>query len=333
MQDTIAKSGNVWQSEGEIVVPKHVSEPVLPRGFHAPGPVKASAAKVPTGKSGQDSLAKARTDSMIIARNDSLAHEHSGFGIVLTAPYDTRTATATMRQDALSESEPPQIKGHGLSWIFAALALLFCAVCLKFKNNPRYIRTLLADLRDVRTRHNLFDDTVKETSFLFLLNATWICSAGVLLWELVRLRAGNPVLNSLTVPDRPLPGIGMCVAVVAIYVVLLILAYYIVGNVFTDSKLTRMWVKGASASFGLQAFLFFPLSLLVLCYPSWSAIILLVAAATLLIGKILFIYKGFRIFFSQMSSWLLFLYYLCSLEIVPLILTYLAALAACSEWL
>ncbi|MDE6338919.1 MAG: DUF4271 domain-containing protein [Muribaculaceae bacterium] len=47
------------------------------------------------------------------------------------------------------------------------------------------------------------------------------------------------------------------------------------------------------------------------------------------IGKIVFIYKGFRIFFQQLRSWLLFLCYLCSLEIVPLILAYLLAYQIC----
>lgn len=102
------------------------------------------------------------------------------------------------------------------------------------------------------------------------------------------------------------------------------------GNVFSDRQLTRLWVKGATALMGLQSFMFFPLALLSLCYAEWGGIILILAGIVFVFGKIQFIYKGFRIFFNQMSSWLLFLYYLCSLEIVPLILAYLAALQICS---
>ena len=74
----------------------------------------------------------------------------------------------------------------------------------------------------------------------------------------------------------------------------------------------------------------FPLSLVALNYPKWDVPVLLIAAGVFVIGKIVFLYKGFRIFFTQISSWLLFLYYLCSLEIVPLILTYLGAVTLCT---
>lgn len=322
----------------EIVVPVNSSGSEMPAGM------KPAAKKAPVAAKAYhitaDPGAKAKADSLVRAVNDSLARETSGYGLVLTAPYaenaqDTAQATHTEVPAAdLRTEETNLLKGHGISWIFALLALLFCAVCLKFKNNPRYLRTLLSDLRDVRTRHNLFDDTVRETSYLLLLNITWICCAGVLLWRAVMLTAFNPLpWYSFSIPDRPLPGIGICIGAVAIYMLFIFCAYAVTGNVFTDSKLTRIWVKGAAASFGLQSFIFFPLALLALCYPLWTEWILLAGAVTFTLGKILFIYKGFRIFFSRMSSWLLFLYYLCSLEIVPLILTYLLALLACSRFL
>lgn len=113
------------------------------------------------------------------------------------------------------------------------------------------------------------------------------------------------------------------------YVIFMLLAYEITGNVFSDRNMTRLWVKGASALMGLQVFLFFPFALLSLCYPEWNRIILILAGIVFIIGKIQFIYKGFRIFFNQISSWLLFLYYLCSLEIVPLILVYFGTVALC----
>ncbi|MDE5870106.1 MAG: DUF4271 domain-containing protein, partial [Muribaculaceae bacterium] len=62
----------------------------------------------------------------------------------------------------------------------------------------------------------------------------------------------------------------------------------------------------------------------------WTVGLLEIAAGVFILGKIMFIYKGFRIFFNQISSWMLFLYYLCSVEIVPLILTYFATLQLCS---
>ena len=48
-----------------------------------------------------------------------------------------------------------------------------------------------------------------------------------------------------------------------------------------------------------------------------------VAAGVFLVAKMLFIFKGARIFLHGFSSIMLFFYYLCSLEIVPLVLVYI----------
>ena len=94
-----------------------------------------------------------------------------------------------------------------------------------------------------------------------------------------------------------------------------------------------MWVRGAAATNGAEAFLLFPFALLALTQPEWNPGVLILAGIVFILGKFLFIFKGFRIFFNQFSSWLLFLYYLCSLEIIPLLLTYGLTLTLCSMWL
>lgn len=304
--------------ETEIVVPAH-EENLLPLGMQKAAPKKSVQARQPIAAP-LDSAAKAREDSIIRAVNDSLARQTSGYGLVLEAPY---------KEIQTVKSMTPKSSDGGLSWIFAVLAILFCVICVKLKNSSRYIRTLITDLRDVRTRQNLFDNTVRETSFLVILIIGWICSSGILLWTLLQYTVGMNLTGSLSIPDRPLPGIGICCGVSAAYVIFMLLAYEVSGNIFTDSKLTRIWVKGATACMGLETFLFFPLSLLALCYPEWDKWILLAAGIVFALGKIQFIYKGFRIFFTQISSLLLFLYYLCSIEIVPLILAYFVALKIC----
>lgn len=218
----------------------------------------------------------------------------------------------------------------GMSWVYLALMLMFCVIGMKFKGNSRYVKALLVDLTDTRLRHNAFDDTVKETSLLFLLNVMWTACVGVLLWMLVTLTVPDSTGGSLSISVTRAEGIGLCTAVVGIYLIVMILAYWVVGYVFSDKRQTQLWVKGASASNGLETVILFPLALLTLTYPEWGRTLLIIAASVFLFGKIVFLYKGFRIFFTQISSWLIFLYYLCSLEIVPLILVYVAAVAACS---
>ncbi|MDE7412629.1 MAG: DUF4271 domain-containing protein [Muribaculaceae bacterium] len=234
----------------------------------------------------------------------------------------------------IRDEKPAQENPYdALSWVWLFLAALFCAVALKFKNNAHYIRAVVSDLTVVRVRHNAFDDTVRETSFLVLLNVLWIVSCGVLLWKVVMITTGNNPFGSFGIPDRPAEGIGICTLMVGIYDLVMFSAYWIIGFVFSDRDHARMWVKGAGASQGLEAMLLLPIAALTISYAPWSEILLEIAAGLFILGKIIFIYKGFRIFFTQISSWMLFLYYLCSVEIVPLILTYLATLQLCSVWL
>lgn len=224
----------------------------------------------------------------------------------------------------------PSAPGYGMSWIFTGIVVLFCLIGLRFQNSMRYLRAMIADLTQTRTRQNAFDETVNETSFLLLLNLMWVACAGVLLWSVVHLGSpGNPG-DSFGIPDRPELGIPLCMGICFIYLLLMLGAYWTVGRVFTDPRHTSLWVKGAISSYALCAILFFPLALLGLCYPDWLPILLEIAAGAFILTKILFIFQGFRIFFTHFSSWLLFLYYLCSLETVPLTITYVVTLQLCS---
>ncbi|MDE6670133.1 MAG: DUF4271 domain-containing protein [Muribaculaceae bacterium] len=235
---------------------------------------------------------------------------------------------------------PPRIelKGEGgqtlgMSFILLGLFVIFATVCLRFKNNVRYLQVLWRDLIEIRMRHNVFDDTVRETSFLVLLNLLWCASAGVLLHSLVTLTWNNGLTAADSRPPlpewSPLP-MAICIGVATCYTLFMLGALWITGMVFTDRGRAALWVKGYSAAQGLLSFIFFPLALLCQSYPDEQMTFLYVAGGALAIAKLIFIWKGLRIFFNQFSSWVLFLYYLCSLEIVPLILTYIAAMLLCA---
>jgi hypothetical protein len=227
------------------------------------------------------------------------------------------TGTAPMRDD------------EGMSWIFLGIVLLFCIIGLRFRNSFRYLRAILSDITQTRTRQNAFDDTVNETSFMLLLNLLWVTCSGVILWFLLSLGLTADLPFHPTIPDRPVPGIAICIGVSIAYLLVMQIAYWTVGMVFTDLRHTKIWMKGSTACYALCAILFFPLALLLLCYPVWAPILLKIAAVAFILCKIMFICQGFRIFFTQFSSWLLFLYYLCSLEVVPLIIAYVATLQIC----
>ncbi|MBD5281167.1 MAG: DUF4271 domain-containing protein [Bacteroides sp.] len=260
----------------------------------------------------------ATNDSVAVA--DSVATAPKNYGVLLEAPV-------------VPEVPRKESDSFGMSCILAGLFILFAVIGLRFRNNSKYVAALVRNLVEVRVRSNVFDETVRETSFIVLLNLMWSCSAGMVLCGLLIYMLPVSPAASFGIPalsTHPALCTAVCMGIMILYTCLMALAYFMVGTVFSDVVHARMWLKGFLASQGLLSVIFFPLALMLLYYPGWSDYILLGALGFLLLGKIVFIWKGFRIFFTQISSWVLFLYYLCSLEIVPLILTYWAACLLCS---
>ena len=268
-----------------------------------------------------DNLAPAPADSTVSAVDSLLRDEADTllrdepeplYGIILERP-------------AAPQPERMPDKGNGESWLLTGMILLFVIACLRYRKNSRFFSMMLHDITEVRERHNAFDDTVRETAFIWLLNLIWCGCAGVILYTFLY----GSQQGLLSFGPEAMQRMGICMGLCVAYTLFLTASYSIVGNLFSDSGKASMWVKGFLATQGLESILFFPAALLLLCVPGLTFPILVFAGIVFILAKLLFIYKGFCIFFSQIASWVLFLYYLCSLEIVPIVLTYVAARYFC----
>ncbi|MCH5217703.1 MAG: DUF4271 domain-containing protein [Muribaculaceae bacterium] len=263
-------------------------------------------------------------------------------GLALTA--DTVAAADTLGADSLAAAdrsgmeltyglrleapaERPAVPvgegSAGMSWILTGVVLLFLVACLRYRQNSRYLSLIIHDMLEVRERHNAFDDTLRETTFVWLLNILWCCLAGVMVYGL--MSGGLPGAIGALDAGR----IGICIGMAAAYTVFLSLAYTVMGNLFSDGPKASLWVKGHLSTQGLEAILFFPVAMIALCVPAIAPAMLTVGVIIFILAKILFIYKGFCIFFANPAGWVLFLYYLCSLEIVPIVITYVAVRQLC----
>lgn len=241
---------------------------------------------------------------------DTVAHK-TVKGIVLVDPSPLHSAT------------PRRTDRTDLSWVLLGIFAVFAVICLRMSRNSEFFKSLMRDLASVRERHNIFDDTVRETSFLLLLTLMCAITSAVLLYTI--MLSGSLLPPSLT----PTRGMLLCLAATGGYCLLMPGVYWTLGRIFSDATRTRNWLRGFTASQGLLGLALLPLALIALFYPEATDVILPIAIAIFAAVKIIFISKGFRIFFTDFSSWLLFLYYLCSLELVPLILTFIAALRLC----
>ncbi|MCH5238495.1 MAG: DUF4271 domain-containing protein, partial [Muribaculaceae bacterium] len=105
--------------------------------------------------------------------SDSLAQEAEPvYGLLLTAP-----------------EAPPQAPsrtggGEGVSFILCGLFVIFLIIALRFRNNYKYVLAMLRGLVETKTRHNVFDDTVNESSMIVLLNILWCACTGIILFSI-----------------------------------------------------------------------------------------------------------------------------------------------------
>lgn len=267
-------------------------------------------------------------------------YSHHSVGVLASDSIAARhLATDSIASDSIVVSEPvwgitlqpsPSAEYHqsrnetGASWIVLLMMIPFIIVAIKMKNSSRFIASLFQDLTSVRERHSIFDTTVRETSLLFFLIVLTTFAGGVLLGAATEV--SSPLQRTVWEwigADVPVPLFHQlfCICLMSLYLLFMWTAYNIVGRVFESMAHTRLWVRGFAASTGLLGLLWLPCALICISRPDWTDVLIIIASIAFILAKLAFIWKGFRIFSSKGASWVLFLYYLCSLEMVPVIIT------------
>lgn len=218
--------------------------------------------------------------------------------------------------DGLPPRERASLPGYD-SGVLCLLIGMFLVLAVNFRHYSTFFTNFAADLFSTRRREKTFSvGTFSETGVLGSVILVMCLCQGI-------------IINTL-LPDLPpvpyIPGeflmIGMLTLVSLAYYLWQLAAYSTVGAVFTDKVSARMWLKGFNASQSLLAMLIVLPATLVLFNPSLSGLTVKVGIASYLVTRLIFICKGFRLFYDNYGSLVYFILYLCSLEIVPLALLY-----------
>ena len=241
-------------------------------------------------------------------------------------PADTAWASVDSLQAA---AQPPMAWEDGLEPIarpdqpgtrtgfLAAIAFIFVLLAYNFRHLGRLVRTYGEELVKVRLgRDNVFDERpAADVRILWLLLLQFVVCGGILLAGGIHLWGGSP-------GPMPVMGVAKVIAIVGIYYIFQLIAYQTVGYTFTTSAGRREWVRGFNASQALLGLSLAVPAILSVFYPVTAVYMIILGAVLYFSGRILFILKGFRIFYDKISSLLYFILYLCTLEIIPLILVY-----------
>ena len=190
------------------------------------------------------------------------------------------------------------------------------AVALSYHTGYKYIENFFHHMFSTRRRENLFEDhTVNETTILFALIANPCITEGFLIYFAIQQLV--PAFAT-SLQASVFPHVATYCGLAAGFYIAQWMVYKVLGYTFSDKVGSKLWLDGFKASQSFLGLLLLPVLVLVMLYPAHGKLLLGIAATLYLIARLIFIYKGFRIFYGNLSSILYFILYLCAVEIVPL---------------
>lgn len=176
----------------------------------------------------------------------------------------------------------------------------------------RVLRAYCNELTGYRRRNNAFDDNSRvHLPTAFLLALAFIVFGGVVLYNI----NGRPATASLS-------GTTAAMGILGLYYLFQIAVYSLIGYSFSSPEGRRQWVQGFAASSAIAGLALAAPALLIVCRPEWTTPMLWLSAAIYAASRAVFVVKGFKIFYHKLRSLLYFILYLCTLEIIPVLLIY-----------
>ena len=202
------------------------------------------------------------------------------------------------------------------SMVLLLLGLL--AMAMSYHTGYKYIENFFHNMFSTRRRENMFEDhTVNETGIMAALLAnTCIVEGFITYFAVQQFRPG--LAQSLQ--SNVFLHIAAFCAIAAGFYVVQWLVYKLLGYTFSDKVGSKLWIDGFNASQSFLGLLLLLVLVPLMLFPASGKMLLTVAALLYLVARLIFIYKGFKIFYSNMTSCIYFLLYLCAVEIVPLVI-------------
>ncbi len=192
------------------------------------------------------------------------------------------------------------------------------SVALSYHTGYKYIENFFHHMFSTRRRENLFEDhTVNETKILAALIANTCIIEGFLIYFAVQLLRPS---MAASLQSNVFLHVGVyCVLALGFYAVQW-LVYKVLGYTFSDKVGSKLWLDGFKATQAFLGLVLLPVLVLLMLYPAHGKLLLTTAIALYSVARLIFIYKGFRIFYGNLSSIVYFILYLCAVEIVPLVI-------------
>lgn len=271
-------------------------------------------------------------DSLNVAVADSLRTPVFDFKIIDCLNQQTLITADTV---ILTETEPVspgwtiglegstrQNKLNSNSGILTLIVLLFVAISLSFKDYRKLFSKFAEEMRSShKSRGNAFDErSSHETRLMCLSILQYIVCGGIMLFALAARHSG------VSPDDYGFTTLAAEIGVFAAYYIFDITAYSVVGYTFAGIESMKVLLRRFNSSQSILGITIALPALIIIFYPLLSDAMIYTSVTLYVLARLLFIIKGFDIFFTNIFSLLYFILYLCALEIIPLIYVYHFAL-------
>lgn len=213
------------------------------------------------------------------------------------------------------EPEPLSPNGATDSALMALIVAVLVSVTLSLRVSRRIFSNIGKDLVSLRNRQKDFDErNGTEERVMILYIAQCVIYLGII------LNMGHDAHHGITILSGGFFTTLKFIGLAAAYYLFRLSAYTAVGYTFTTADLRGQLVRGYNAEQAVLGFELLIPTLFSVFYPDALPVMLGVAACCCVVTRILFVIKGFRIFYDKFDAWLYFILYLCTLEIVPAVL-------------
>lgn len=251
---------------------------------------------------------------------DDMNNEFLQHSVELDAPFSVKECIVTSSNPSTSylsgiEGTPRPVGYGENSWLSSIIVAMLVIIALNINHCRQLFKNFRHNLLGIRQRANAFDNkTTNELRTLFIIILLLCMSEGILLFSwgtssgLVKEGVGA------------LPMTMLLAAVSMGYYLWQLALYKVIGYAFVDREATRHWISGFNSSQVLLSMLLIVPALIALFYSGMTKTMLVLSVLCYILARILFICKGFRIFFTNFGSLLYFILYLCAVEIIPILI-------------
>ena len=251
------------------------------------------------------------SDSIVNPFGQDFCHEYQAPTSV--SEQFSMTVGAVPYTAGMIPAERKQLPGYD-SGVLCLIIGVFLLLAYNFFHYSTFLKNFAYDLWAVRhTDDASAVRTFSETGVLLSIVLIACLCEGIIVNAGLMAEGYSSFLTTF-------PEIAALTIIAALYYLWQLAVYQLVGYVFTDRLSALQWIKCFNASQALLGMTLTIPALVVLFNPEQAPVVVTIAVICYVLVRLIFIFKGFRLFYDNFGSLLYFILYLCTLDIVPPVL-------------